>query len=265
MVSIAKLAINARASLLASFIARLSVALVQELWIKTLLKMIVNLLFLMACPNFTAESDRRPAFSLSPMLPTLRPDLNEHLYLRDLHATALGRRLLTESVRLLDEIDLEVFTFKSKTLALRSTEASLYRYFENKHRLLTYLVSWHWAWMRFRVSFTMTNVVAPRQRLHLALVTVCAPTSDPPATLDLNKEVLYRVVMAEAREAYLTKEVDADNQAGLFREYKPSGQPGGASHESQLCLPSRPGDHAAGDGPQTVIFRPASAFAYQRG
>ena len=116
MVSTAKLTTNAGASLLVSFIARLSVALVQEPWIKTLLKMIVNLLFLVTCPNFTAESDRRPAFSLSPMLPTLRPDLNEHLYLSNLHA--LGRSLLTESVRLLDEIDFEVFTFKRITLAL---------------------------------------------------------------------------------------------------------------------------------------------------
>ena len=205
MVSTAKLATNAGASLLVSFSARLSVALVQEPWIKTLLKMIVNLLFLVTCPNFTAESDRRPAFSLPPMLPTLRPDLNEHLYLRDPQATALGRRLLTESVRLLDKIGFGAFTFKRLTLALRSKETSLYRYFENEHRLLTYLVSWHWTWIRFRVSFAMTNVAAPRQRLHLALVTIHAPTFAPPATLDLNEEALYRVVMAEASKAYLPK------------------------------------------------------------
>ena len=123
MVSTAKLATNAGASLLVSFIARLSVALVQKPWIKTLLKMIVNLLFLVTCPNFTAESDRRPAFSLSPMLPTLRPDLNEHLYLRDPQATALGRRLPTESVRLLDKIGFGAFTFKRLTLALVTVHA----------------------------------------------------------------------------------------------------------------------------------------------
>ena len=140
-------------------------------------------------------------------------------------------------------------------LALCSKEALLYRYFENKHRLLTYLVSWHWAWIRFWVSFAMTNGTAPRQRLHLALVTVHAPTFDPPATLDLNEEALYRVVMAEASKAYLPKGVDASNQAGLFQKYKLSGRPSsGASHESQLYLPPRPSEHAAGDGPQTVFF-----------
>ena len=99
----------------------------------------------MACPNFTAKSDRRPALSLSPMLPTLRPDLNEHLYLRDPQATALDYHLLTKSVRLLNKIGFKAFTFNRLTLALHSKEASLNRYFENKHRLITYLVSWHWA------------------------------------------------------------------------------------------------------------------------
>ena len=97
----------------------------------------------MACPNFTSKSDRHPAFSLSLMLPTPRPNLNEHLNLRDPQATALDYRLLTKSVLLLDKIGFEAFTFKRLTLALRSKHASLYRYFKNKHRLLTHLVSWH--------------------------------------------------------------------------------------------------------------------------
>ena len=101
-----------------------------------------------------------------------------------------------------------------------STEASLYRYFESKHRLLTYLVNWHWAWLRFRVRVALTNVADPRQRLRLALATVCQASHDDPATPDFDEAALYRVVVAEASKAYLTKEVDADNRAGLFREYK---------------------------------------------
>ena len=154
------------------------------------------------------------------MLPALRPDLNEHLYLRDPQGTDLGRRLLAESVRLLDEIGFEAFNFKKLAAAMGSTEASLYRYFENKHRLLTYLVSWHWAWLRFRVRFALQNVPDPRQRLGLALGAVCAASIDDPATPDLDEAALYRVAMAEASKAYLTKDVDADNRAGLFREYK---------------------------------------------
>ncbi|MBJ6109911.1 TetR/AcrR family transcriptional regulator [Hymenobacter sp. BT523] len=154
------------------------------------------------------------------MLPTLRPDLNQHLYLRDPQATDLGRRLLAESVRLLDDIGFEAFTFKKLAAAMGSTEASLYRYFENKHRLLTYLVSWHWAWLRFRVRVALHNVADPQQRLRLALAAVCEASVDDPATPDFDEAALYRVVVAEASKAYLTKEVDADNRAGLFQEYK---------------------------------------------
>ena len=154
------------------------------------------------------------------MLPTLRPDLNQHLYLRDPQATDLGRRLLAESVCLLDNIGFEAFTFKKLALKVGSTEASLYRYFENKHRLLTYLVSWHWAWVRFRMSVALTNVTDPRLRLRLALGAVCEASTDDPATPDFDEAALYRVVVVEASKAYLTKDVDADNQAGLFREYK---------------------------------------------
>lgn len=77
------------------------------------------------------------------MLPTPRPNLNEHLHLRNPQATALDYFLLTKSVLLLDKIGFMAFTFKSLPLALRSKHASLYRYFKIKHRLLTHLVSWH--------------------------------------------------------------------------------------------------------------------------
>ena len=154
------------------------------------------------------------------LLPALRPDLSEHLYLRDPQDTALGRRMLAESVRMLDEIGFEAFTFKKVATAINSTEASLYRYFENKHRLLTYLVSWHWAWLRFRVHFALHNVPDPRLRLHQALAVVCQASTDDPATPNFDEAALYRVVVAEASKAYLTKDVDADNKAGMFREYK---------------------------------------------
>ncbi|OGX81267.1 TetR/AcrR family transcriptional regulator [Hymenobacter glacialis] len=154
------------------------------------------------------------------MRPFLRPDLNNHLYLRDPQTTDLGRRVLAASVRLFDEIGFEAFTFKKLATLLGSTEASVYRYFENKHRLLNYLVSWHWSWLRFRVSVALHNVADPYQRLHLALRAVCEASTNDPATPDFDEAALHRVVMAEASKAYLTKEVDADNRAGLFREYK---------------------------------------------
>lgn len=154
------------------------------------------------------------------MHPTLHIDLNERLYLRDPQATDLGRRLVAESVKLIDELGFEQFTFKKLAVRIESTEASLYRYFENKHRLLVYLVSWHWAWLRFQIRFHTHNVPDPRVRLRLILGILTRAHHDDPATVPLDEAALYRVVVNEASKSYLTRGVDQDNQAGFFREYK---------------------------------------------
>ena len=46
----------------------------------------------------------------------------------------------------------------------------MYRHYENKYCLLTYLVGWHWAWLCFRVRMALHNAAHPR--LHQALVAV---------------------------------------------------------------------------------------------
>ena len=150
----------------------------------------------------------------------LRIDLNEKLYLRDPQATDLGRRLVAESVLLIDEIGFEQFTFKKLAQRMESTEASLYRYFENKHKLLVYLVSWHWAWLRYQIRFHTHNVPDARERLRLILGIITRANQDDPATTQLDEAALYRIVVHEASKSYLTRDVDGDNREGLFREYK---------------------------------------------
>jgi AcrR family transcriptional regulator len=154
------------------------------------------------------------------MHPSIRIELNENLYLRDPQATDLGRRLIAESVLLIDEIGFEQFTFKKLAQRIESTEASLYRYFENKHRLLVYLVSWHWAWLRYQIRFHTHNVSDARERLRLILGILTRAHQDDPTTSQLDEAALYRIVVNEASKSYLTKDVDEDNRAGLFQEYK---------------------------------------------
>jgi len=154
------------------------------------------------------------------MTPQLRIDLNEKLYLRDPQATDLGRRLIGQSIGLIDEIGFEQFTFKKLAQRMGSTEASLYRYFENKHRLLVYLVSWYWAWLSFQIRFHTHNVPDPRARLRLTLSILTRAHHDDPTTAGLDEAALYRIVVHEASKSYLTRDVDGDNREGLFREYK---------------------------------------------
>jgi AcrR family transcriptional regulator len=66
---------------------------------------------------------------------------------------------------LIDKLGFERFTFKKLADALGSTEASVYRYFENKHRLLVYLVSWYWSWIHYRITYDTNNITDCRDRL----------------------------------------------------------------------------------------------------
>ncbi|MFM8740170.1 MAG: TetR/AcrR family transcriptional regulator, partial [Cytophagales bacterium] len=85
-------------------------------------------------------------------MPTLTFKLNDHLYVRDPQHTHLGLRIISKSIEMIDELGFEQFTFKKLAHEIDSTEASVYRYFENKHRLLLYLIAWYWTWLEYRID-----------------------------------------------------------------------------------------------------------------
>lgn len=141
-------------------------------------------------------------------------------YLREPESTDLGRKIISESINLIDRLGFEQFTFKKLATEIGSTEASIYRYFENKHKLLIYLMSWYWAWMDFNVSYETHNLPDPAERLRKALDIVSASHINDPRSPHIDQTVLQRIVIAEASKVYLTKEVDHDNKEGFFFEYK---------------------------------------------
>jgi len=151
---------------------------------------------------------------------TIQIKLNENLYLRDPQDTKLGRKILEHSILLIDEIGLEDFTFKKLAERIESTEASIYRYFENKHLLLVYLLCWYWEWMRFRVEFYTNNIEDSQQKLRIAIDTIVDTARRNTAVEFINEEVLHRIVISEGIKAYHTKAVDKENKKGFFLTYK---------------------------------------------
>lgn len=151
---------------------------------------------------------------------TIQIKLNEKLYLRDPQDTKLGRKIIEHSILLIDEIGFEDFTFKKLADKINSTEASVYRYFENKHLLLVYLLSWYWEWIKFRIEFNTYNIEDPEQRLRLALNTIIDSAKPNPSVDFVDEEVLHRIVVAEGIKTYRTKMVDKENKKGFFLTYK---------------------------------------------
>ena len=146
--------------------------------------------------------------------------LNDRYFLRDPLHTELGTKIVSQSILMIDQLGFEQFTFKKLAHAIGSTEASVYRYFDNKHRLLTYLIAWYWKWMEYQIDYRTHNVLEPGERLRQALRTLCEPTEEDPNFAHVNEAALQRIVVAESNKTYLTKHVDKDNKEGLFRGYK---------------------------------------------
>ncbi|MER2997607.1 TetR/AcrR family transcriptional regulator [Pontibacter populi] len=147
-------------------------------------------------------------------------NLNHRSYLREPEATELGRRILSESIKLIDELGFEQFTFKKLATEIGTTEASVYRYFENKHKLLVYLVSWYWAWLNYTINYHTHNISDPRERLSRAIEVITTSDLNDPTTSHIDERTLFRIVVAESPKVYHTKDVDAENQEGYFLELK---------------------------------------------
>ena len=141
------------------------------------------------------------------------------LYLRDPEQTELGRSIITNSVILIDKLGFEEFTFKKLAQHIGSTEASIYRYFENKHKLLVYLVSWFWAWLEYRIDFSINNITSPRKKLDIIIQIIAESSKDDPTTPHIDEGILHRIVISEAAKVYLTKHVDEEHKEGFFANY----------------------------------------------
>jgi AcrR family transcriptional regulator len=146
--------------------------------------------------------------------------INDKIYLRNPESSQLGQRIIKGSIELIDEIGFENFTFKKLGQHIESPEASVYRYFENKHKVLLYLTSWYWTWMDYRVLFATANIPSPSDRLEKALDVLTLPIMNDEQFEHIDESKLLRIVSSESSKAYLIKEVDDVNQEGLYSGYK---------------------------------------------
>ncbi len=153
-------------------------------------------------------------------MPALQLLMNENLFVRDPQETGLGRKITRESIAMIDELGFEGFTFKKLAARIDSTEASIYRYFENKHRLLVYIIAWYWNWLEYKIDFGTQNISDPVEKLKIALRILATKKERDPSFPDIDEEALYRIVISESDKTYLTKQVDEDNKEGLFRGFK---------------------------------------------
>lgn len=146
--------------------------------------------------------------------------MNEKLFLRDPEQSELGKKIILHSIQLIHKNGFEAFTFKKLAEAIGTTEAGIYRYFENKHRLLIYITAWYWSWLEYRVSFQTNNVKDPVVKLKMVIKLLATTVEDDIRTSYVDEGILHQIIVTEGSKAYLTKRVSEDNKDHLFKPYK---------------------------------------------
>ncbi|MBU2995572.1 TetR/AcrR family transcriptional regulator [Cellulophaga baltica] len=146
--------------------------------------------------------------------------INEKIYVKDPESTDLGKKIIEQSILLIHEIGIEKFTFKKLGVVIGSNESSVYRYFENKHKLLLYLTSWYWSWVEYKLVFSTNNITKSKKRLTIAIENITMSIEEDSTFSHINEVILHKIVINEYSKSYLTKEVDIENKNGYFVIYK---------------------------------------------
>lgn len=140
------------------------------------------------------------------LLQSLRMDVNSGLYKKDPLSSKVGRKILNATPELVLQLGIDQFTFKKLAVEINITEGAVYRYFENKHRLLLYLLSWYWKWLEHCLVLELTNMTDNDAKLNKCLTRVI---EGPPFKESdfFNLHTLRDVIIEESVKAYFGKEV----------------------------------------------------------
>ena len=146
--------------------------------------------------------------------------MNEKLYLRNPDGTEIGKQIIKVGVKMISDLGYEQFTFKKLAIEIGTTEATVYRYFENKHKLLIYIIDWYWAFIEFQVIFQLNNITSPAEKIKKLIDILVWEDNAKSVFSELDQQTLYYIAIAEGSKTYLSKEVDNHNKDFFFKPYK---------------------------------------------
>ena len=132
-------------------------------------------------------------------------EVSPELYLRNPDTSTLGRKIVTNSIELIENLGFEEFTIKKLSTKIGSPESSIYRYFESKHMLLFYLIYWYWSWIEYRLVFNTHNLDSSTEKIKSAIKLLTESVEEDSSFSHINEVLLDRIIMTEAVKAYFTK------------------------------------------------------------
>lgn len=154
------------------------------------------------------------------LLSNFKIEVPEGIYIKDPETSNLGKRIVGKSIELISTRGFENFNFKKLGLEIGSNESSIYRYFESKHHLLMYLTSWYWVWIEYQFVMETYALKDTKRKLEKSIEIVTRTTKEDSNFSHINEVLLNQIIVNENSKAYLTHDVDSENEGGFFAPYK---------------------------------------------
>ncbi len=151
---------------------------------------------------------------------SIKIKVNQNTFLKDPNSSELGLRIVANSIYSINDLGFEDFTFGKLAKSLNTAESSIYRYFENKHKLLLYLTSWYWGWMEVQILIKTANVVSPEEKIAISIALLSKEVKNGEVYGNMDLARLNRIMISESSKTYLTRGVDTSNREGVYSGYK---------------------------------------------
>ncbi|MBS3739664.1 TetR family transcriptional regulator [Mesohalobacter halotolerans] len=154
------------------------------------------------------------------LLSSLKLNISSCLYLKDPESSELGHKILSKSIEMIHELGIESFNFKKLGQQIDSNESSIYRYFENKYRLLQYLSAMYWGIIEYRLVIETNAIEDCSKKLLMAIKILTLKPKGIDSYSDFDQLKLRDIIIEEFTKSYHHKDIDSDNEDGNFKIYK---------------------------------------------
>lgn len=146
--------------------------------------------------------------------------VNKQLFKKNPEESAIGKEIVSHSIELINELGIENFTFKKLGAKINHTEATIYRYFDNKQMLLLYIVNWYWHYLDFLIDFKTQNLKDPKDKINEVIAILSQNLSLTKLTSYYNLGAIFQIINREGNKVYLHTEVKEINKIQLYKPYK---------------------------------------------
>jgi len=138
-------------------------------------------------------------------------------YLKDPDSSETGRDIMVHGAAMMACGGIESFTFRKLAARAGITEATVYRYFSNKHQLLLFLLNRYWNALEYKAMLETVHINNPLARLHRLAELLTGPVEETEKGEFAGH--LYLIAMSESVKVHLGKETGTDWQKGMLNGY----------------------------------------------